>query len=294
MNRTLTAFKVGSAVARAMPDVVADGLARVAGFGAAQVSPERRAQVERNLRRIHGSGLRGLELRRAVDATFESYARYWAESFRLPGTSPAVLDAGMSYRGLGHLDDGLARGKGVILALPHLGGWEWAGFWVAAVRHDPITVVVEALDPPELFEWFVGLRRSFGMNIVALGPDAAAQVARALKANHIVCLLCDRDIGGSGIEVDFFGERTTLPAGPATLALRSGAPLLPTAAYFQGRGHLGVCRSPVPTERTGRLRDDVARVTQLLAHELEALIRVAPEQWHLMQPNWPSDRSELP
>ena len=294
MNRTTAVFKAGSVVARVLPGSVADGLARVAGFGAAHASPERRAQVERNLRRVHGPGFGGLALRRAVDATFESYARYWAESFRLPGTSPEALDAGMSYEGLRHLDEAIAQGRGVILGLPHLGGWEWAGFWVAAVRKLPITVVVEALDPPELFEWFVELRRSFGMNIVSLGPEAASQVVRALKSNHVVCLLCDRDIGGGGIEVEFFGERTTLPGGPATLALRTGAPLLPTAAYFRGRGHFGVCRAPVPAERRGSLREDVTRITQLLAHELEALIRVAPEQWHLMQPNWPSDRVAVP
>jgi KDO2-lipid IV(A) lauroyltransferase len=293
MNRTLAAFKLGSAVARVLPDAAAEGLARVAGFGAAHVSPERRAQVERNLRRVYGPDLGGLALRRAVDATFESYARYWAESFRLPGTSPEALDAGMSYEGLRHLEEGLAAGNGVILALPHLGGWEWAGFWVAAVRKLPITVVVEALDPPEVFDWFVELRQSFGMHIVSLGPDAAAQVVRALKSNHIVCLLCDRDIGGGGVEVEFFGERTTLPAGPATLSIRTGAPLLPTAAYYRGHGHYGVCRPPVPTDRRAGLREDVTRVTQLLAHELEALIRAAPEQWHLMQPNWPSDRLAL-
>jgi lauroyl/myristoyl acyltransferase len=289
VNRAVALFKVGSAVARAMPPIVADGMARVAGFGAAHVSPERRAQVERNLRRVYGPDFGGLRLRRAVDETFESYARYWAESFRLPGTSVATLDAGMRHEGIEHLDAALAAGRGAILAIPHLGGWEWAGFWEATVRGHPMTVVVEILDPPELFEWFVDLRRSFGMHVVPLGPDAAGAVVRALKDNHIVCLLCDRDIGGGGIEVDFFGERTRLPAGPATLALRTGAPLIPTAAYFQGRGHLGVCRPPIPIEREGKLREDVTRITQLVANELEALIRFAPEQWHLMQPNWPSD-----
>ena len=105
-----------------------------------------------------------------------------------------------------------------------------------------------------------------------------------------MCLLCDRDIEGDGVEVEFFGERTTLPGGPATLALRTGATLLPVAVYFRpGRDHLGVVRPPVPVEREGRLRDDIARITQVLARELEALIRAAPEQWHLLQPNWPSD-----
>lgn len=282
-------FKVGSALARAMPPVMADGFARAAGFGAAHTSPERRAQVERNLRRIYGPDFGGPALRRAVDKTFESYARYWAESFRLPGTSAAALDAGMEHEGIEYLDAALAQGRGAALAIPHLGGWEWAGFWEATVRKHPTTVVVEMLDPPELFEWFADMRRSFGMHVVPLDAQAGGQVVRALKANHVVCLLCDRDIAGGGVEVEFFGERTRLPGGPATLALRTGAPLIPTAAYFRGRGHLGVCRPPIPTERQGTLRDDVARITQRIAYELEELIRAAPEQWHLMQPNWPSD-----
>jgi lauroyl/myristoyl acyltransferase len=159
------------------------------------------------------------------------------------------------------------------------------------VAHVPVTAVVEPVQPPELAKWFLDLRESLGMELITLGPSAGGAVARALKANRIVCLLCDRDLGGGGIEVDFFGERTTLPAGPATLALRSGAPILPSAVYFREHGlHEAVVRPPLPTERQGRLRADVERVTVQLAAELEALIRAAPEQWHLMQPNWPSDQ----
>src|SRR3954468_8733209 len=103
----MAAFKAGSALVRALPAPLADGVARAGGFGAAHVSAERRAQVERNLRRVHGPGFGGFALRRATDATFESSARYWVESFRLPGTSPDVLDAGMSYQGLDHVDEAL-------------------------------------------------------------------------------------------------------------------------------------------------------------------------------------------
>jgi KDO2-lipid IV(A) lauroyltransferase len=123
VNRALALFKAGSAVTRALPPRVAEGVARAAGFGAARVSPERRAQVERNLRRVYGPDFGGLRLRRAVDQTFESYARYWAESFRLPGTSAAALDAGMQHEGIEHLDDALAAGRGAVMAIPHLGGW---------------------------------------------------------------------------------------------------------------------------------------------------------------------------
>jgi KDO2-lipid IV(A) lauroyltransferase len=196
--------------------------------------------------------------------------------------------------GYHHVAESLAAGKGTILALPHLGGWEWAGFWLTQVQHLQVTVVVEPVEPPALFEFFTEFRRKLGMHIVPLGPSAAGEVLRALKAGHVVCLLSDRDIIGDGVELEFFGETTTLPAGPATLALRTGARLLPVGCYFEGsHGHHAVVQPPVPAEREGRLRADVARVTADLGVRLEELIRAAPEQWHLQQPNWPSDYDAL-
>jgi phosphatidylinositol dimannoside acyltransferase len=192
--------------------------------------------------------------------------------------------------GRSHLDAAVAQQQGVILALPHLGNWDLAGAWLSnQVPH--VTVVAEPVEPPELFEWFVDTRRALGMEVIALGPGAGPALLRALRAEHVVCLVCDRDIAGDGVEVEFFGERTKLPAGPATLGLRTGAPILPVAVYFTRKadGHLGIVRPPLPAERRGALRDDVTRVTQYLAAELEHLIRRAPEQWHLFQPNWPSD-----
>ena len=197
----------------------------------------------------------------------------------------------MTVEGYEHVTTALDAGNGVILALPHLGGWEWAGRWLVERGH-AITVVVEEIEPPELFEWFADLRGQLGMRVVALGPAAGREVIAALKRNEVVCLLCDRDIQRNGVEVEFFGETTTLPAGPATIALRTGAPLLPTAVYFTDAtdGHLGVVRPPIDLSRSGDgLRRDVQRVTQALADELEYLIRRAPHQWHLFQPNWPSD-----
>jgi phosphatidylinositol dimannoside acyltransferase len=284
------AYKLAARIARAAPASVAVTGARGLGRIVGHLARGRRAQVERNLRRVDPT-VSGARLRRLVDETFASYARYYEESFRLPGTSAAALDAGFRPDGWHLLDAALEAGNGAIMAMPHLGGWEWSGFWVTQVKQRPVTVVVERLDPPDLFEWFVDLRHSFGFEIVAAGPEAGAACMRALRANHTLALLCDRDIGGTGPEVEFFGERTTLPGGPATLALRTGAPILPTAIYFDGPSlRRSVVLPPLDTTRHGRLRGDVQRVTQELAHALEDLIRRAPEQWHLLQPNWPSDR----
>ena len=288
-ERATIAFRAAAAVDRALPERMADAVARVASRAFCRADGARRAQVERNLRRVYGEAMADDALHDAVRATFESYGRYWAESFRLPGTSAAERDARMYLEGAEHLDAAIEQHRGVIFALPHLGGWEWGGFWIAAVRKHQLSVVVEPLEPPSLFEWFKSLREQLGMHVIALGPDAGSEVVRALKADHIVCLLCDRAIGDGGVETELFGERTLLPAGPATLALRTGAPLLPCAVYFDGRSHHGLVRPALTVERQGRLREDVARITQDLARELEVLIRRAPDQWHLLQPNWPTD-----
>jgi KDO2-lipid IV(A) lauroyltransferase len=284
------AFRSAAAFARTAPAPVsramADGLARVAVLQ----SPARRRLVARNLRRADPT-LSGLRLRRAVVRVFESYARYWVESFRLPALTLEEIDRSFDPEGLELLQAAREAGNGAIMVLPHLGGWEWAAFWLSRVQGIPITAVAEQLEPPELFDWFVDLRRSFGMEIVGLGPDAGSASIRALKANHMLALLCDRDLNGDGVEVEFFGERTTLPAGPAVLALRTGAPIHPVAVYFEGPRHHAIVRPALDTARHGTLREDVARITQDVAHALEELIRRAPEQWHLLQPNWPSDRS---
>jgi KDO2-lipid IV(A) lauroyltransferase len=287
----VAAYKVGSRVARLLPSPAARLAGRAIGMGLATTDAQRRKVVERHLRRIHGGTLSTVALHREVQRAFDSYARYWVESFRLPGLSPDDLDAGMTHEGLEHVIQARAGGKGVILALPHLGGWDFGGAWLAT-QGFPITVVVEPLEPREMFEWFASFREKLGMTVVPLGPEAGGAVMKALRGNELVGLLCDRDIAGGGVEVEFFGEKTTLPAGPITIALRTGAPVLPTTVYFDGNGHHGFVRPPLDLTRHGSLRDDVARLTQVLAHELEGLISKAPEQWHVFQPNWPSDRAE--
>jgi phosphatidylinositol dimannoside acyltransferase len=282
----LLAFRAAARTAQALPERSLPALARVGGRLGGLPQREHRRQAADHQRRVTGR-----RDRHAVDEVFEWYGRYWMEMFRLPLESKrGEVARNFDVEGYDHLTDALERGKGAILALPHLGGWEWAAAWVAEQGHRMLAVV-EPLDPPELFEWFREQREAMGLEIVPLGPDVAQVVLRALRDNRIVCLLCDRDLTGDGVSVEFFGEQTTLPAGPATLALRTGAALLPCAVYFgEGRSHHGIIRAPIVVERGGRLRDDIARITQMIAYEFEGLIRKAPEQWHLLQPNWPSDR----
>jgi KDO2-lipid IV(A) lauroyltransferase len=290
----VSAFRAGDRAAQYAPHIVGRSVASGLGVAAAVATPARRLIVQRNLERALGRPLSSAERVRLIAKTFDSYAHYYYDSFRLPHLSVEEVRAGFTVEGIEHLDAAMAEDAvGPVLALPHLGGWEWAAAWITGVKGWGLCAVAEELEPKELSDWFLGMRRALGMNIVTLGPAAGSQVAVAAANKEVICLLSDRDIGGSGVPVTFFGEETTLPVGPALLALRGGSRIMPTAVFFRDGGIHGVVRPPLDVSRQGSLREDIGRVTQNLAHELEALIRMAPEQWHLMSPNWPSDDAAL-
>lgn len=293
MDLITPAYQLASTLAQRLPKRVVEGGAPwVAGLFALRPTPKRQ-MVERHQQRVT-PGLHGEALRHRVRDVYRSYGRYYAESFRLPATTEDELDDRFRVEGYEHFAAAIEGDIGTIAVLPHLGSWEWMAQWLARVHEVPVTAVVERLEPPALFEWFTEFRREMGLHIVPLGPEAGKAVSQALKAGHVIALLSDRDITGGGVEVEFFGERTTLPAGPATLALRTGATLLPVAMYDEpGGGHLAVVKPPIPVERKGSFREDVTRLTQEIAEVLEDLIRADPSQWHLLQPNWPTDRTPV-
>ncbi len=291
----LTYRSLGAALQH-LPEPVAAAAAAVVGEALGRCRPAVRAVRARNLERVLASSSPVVPPDRAVvdrwvRRAFRAYGRYWLEGARLPATGWDEVGRRMYVeRGYEHLQRGMAEGHGVVMVLPHVGSWEWGGAFLASQGY-PMTSVAERIEPPELFDWFIEQRRRMGLTVVPLGQGSSGVVLRALRSGRLVGLLADRDIEGNGVEVELFGETTTLPAGPATLALRTGATLLTAAVYSgPGRDHTGVVGPPIDATRRGSLRSDVARVTQAIAGELEGLIRRAPEQWHLFQPNWPTDR----
>ena len=285
-----TTHKLAAVAARYAPRPASQLAVTIGGTLASLFAGDRRVIVERNIERATGRSLKASERRKVVARTFSAYGRYYLDSFRLPSLDAQTIDDGFQYNGFQHITDALDAGKGCVLVLPHLGGWEWAAFWLTKIHGFRVTAVVEPLQPPELFEWFKSFRESLGMDVVPVGPDAGPAILEALSKNSVVCLLSDRIVADAvGVPVEFFGERTLLPAGPAMVGLRTGAPVLPVAVYFDGERHFAEVRPSVSLERHGRFRDDVQRVTQDLATELERFVRKAPEQWHVLQPGWPSD-----
>jgi KDO2-lipid IV(A) lauroyltransferase len=242
---------------------------------------------QRHLDRVLGNGA---DTRAGSREMMRAYGRYYAEALwvrerRVPG----MLDD-TEVVGLEHILDARDAGKGMIYALPHMGNWEAAA--PVAVRVGvPVVAVAEVLANRRITNWFTKMRAEVGIEIVlATGRiEVMRRLESALADNKAVALLSDRDLKGRGVEVEFFGEKTTMPPGPATLAVRTGAPLLPIGCYFTSTGYRVVVHPPLGVTEGGTSSDKVSAMTQSLADKLEEIIGVAPEQWHLVVPNWPSD-----
>lgn len=278
-------YRVFSRFAEILPRSAVQPLARGAAKLAIKTSRPRVELVRSNLRRVTGEE----PTDEMVVKAFASYFRYWLELFRLPVLDTEQLDRGITAENFEAIEAARAAGKGVVAVLPHMGNWDMVAAWLVR-RGVPLTVVVERLEPVELFRWFKDFRQRMGMTVVANEPGVSSALTGALHRNELIALLSDRDVDGTGIDVEFFGETTKLPKGPAVLALRTGAALLPVAIFENGEGYVAKVGRPISVERSGTLKDDVERVTRDVASTFELLIREAPEQWHLFQPNWPSDR----
>ncbi len=226
---------------------------------------------------------------RDVREIFASYGRYYAELFwARPGEVAPFVDH-MTIEGQENLDGPKALGKGIILVLPHTGNWEVAG--LEAVRQDvPVLAVAENLPNRYIREWFIKARAAHDIEIVIARKGVTSVLAERLRDGGTLALPSDRDLSGRGVKVVFFGEETTLPLGPGLLAERTGAPIVPVGVYFRGRGHHLVVYPALPEPNGSTSADRLKERTQKMAHAFETIIRVAPEQWHMLQPNWPSDR----
>ncbi|MFF9313810.1 phosphatidylinositol mannoside acyltransferase [Streptomyces sp. NPDC014748] len=283
-------YGLGWSTVKKLPEPVAVRLGRTI----ADIAWKRRGKGVERLERNYARVLPGASPERLAElsrAGMRSYLRYWMESFRLPAWSPERIRGGFAPKDVHHLTDGLAAGRGVVLALPHLANWDLAGAWVTTELNTPFTTVAERLKPETLYDRFVAYRQGLGMEVLPhSGGSAFGTLARRLRDGGLVCLVADRDLSASGVEVDFFGAAARMPAGPALLAQQTGALLLPVTLWYddspvmRGRVHPPI---EVPTE--GTRREKAAAMTQALADVFAGGIAEHPEDWHMLQRLWLAD-----
>ncbi|MEW1637297.1 phosphatidylinositol mannoside acyltransferase [Streptomyces sp. NPDC093801] len=252
-------------------------------------------RLESNLARVVPDA--GPERLRALSrAGMRSYMRYWMESFRLPAMDPRRFGTDVTMKDEHVLREALASGRGVIVALPHLANWDLAGAWVTGHVGVPFTTVAERLKPESLYDRFVAYRQSLGMEVLPHSGGAAfGTLARRLRAGGMICLVADRDLSASGVEVDFFGATARMPAGPALLAQQTGAVLLPATLYYGDAPKMyGRIHPEVEVPGTGTRTEKTAAMTQALADAFASGIAEHPEDWHMLQRLWLDDLEERP
>jgi KDO2-lipid IV(A) lauroyltransferase len=249
-------------------------------------------RLERNLRRVLGPGATDRELRRVTHLGIRSYFRYWCEVFQLPRMTLDRVVSGMQVVGEQRLRDAAASGRGAVMVLPHMGNWDHAGAWLAGTGV-PFTTVAERLEPASVFDRFVAFRESLGMEVIPLtgGERPPFEVlADRLRAGGVLCLLGDRDLTATGVEVDFFGAPARMPAGPAALAHDTGALLLPVTLWYPDRRHWGARIHPViDVPALGDRAERIRVMTQHVADEFAGAIAEHPEDWHMLQRVWVED-----
>ena len=274
------AYRAFSGFFGLLPEVVMRKTGEAVGWLASFLAPRRRRIAESNMRRVVGPNG---PVRRLARQLFASYGRYWAETFWVRPRRLAAMMSHTSVEGMEHIRE-LRKDSAVIIALPHLGNWEAAGLQGVAEKLN-LVAAAEALPNPMISRWFIEQRALFGIDVVLIEKGASTKLLSLLQAGRTLALPSDRDLSGRGVVVKFFGEETTLPAGPFVLAKRAGAGVIPVATYFResGRGHEFVVRPPL---RDGSIED----MAQELAEHFEDFIRARPAQWHVLQPLWPSDR----
>ncbi len=281
-------YAAGWQMVRAMPEFAArNAFDAGALFASRNGGPQ---QLRKNLARVLGVPPADVPAALIRDS-LASYARYWREAFRLPSMDMAKLAPRIEPCLLNrtYIDDALAAGHGAILALPHSGNWDMAGVWVVQ-HYGPFTTVAERLKPESLYQRFIDYRETLGFEMLPLTGGARPPfevLAERLRNNKIICLMAERDLTRKGVEVDFFGESTLMPAGAAKLAIETGAALLPVHCYNTEDSWVFDVSGPRDTGS-----GDVRVITQALADSFAAGIAAHPADWHMLQPQWLADLSE--
>ena len=212
-------------------------------------------------------------------AALRSYLRTFWEVLALPGWGTAATVARVRTEGEERLR-AAHGGPGCVVALPHSGNWDLAGAWACATGM-PVTTVAERLSDAE-FAAFVAFRDRLGMEVHShRDPGTIAALAAALRRGRLVCLVADRDLDGRGVPVRWRGHPVTMPAGPAMVARRAGAALLPAVCRYEGERMVIRFGEPVQP-RPGR--DGLVAMTQDVANFFATEIAAAPQDWHMLQP----------
>lgn len=240
-------------------------------------------RLRSNLKRVTGLS-NGTELDDLVSRAMSSYMRYWCDTFRSPDWSPQRIIETVTCTNEEYLTGPMQRGEGVIVALPHAGNWDHAGSYFCT-KGFPLVTVAEVLKPIALFKKFLKYRENIGMEVIGLDSRSIVTLLQRTKEKRLIALVADRDLSKNGVDVDFFGHKARMPAGPAVLALRTGVPLITAFVSYTPVGiHINFEKVEIPSQ--GEEGKNISIVVQRCADNFEKGIALHPQDWHMLQRIW--------
>ncbi|HEY4913647.1 MAG TPA: hypothetical protein VIJ91_07000 [Candidatus Dormibacteraeota bacterium] len=272
------AYRLSARVLRAVPPGLRHAAAAPGGAAWFWLSAGQRRAALDNYAAVLGRERSDPEVARIARRAFQNYGRMLTDFLLIGSLSPDELRQRMSIDGLDHVDAALARGRGAIMAVPHMGSWDMAGSYAGALGY-AVSAVAERF-PGSLDDEVVHSRQRFGLNVIALGRSAVRGITQALQDNGIVALLCDLE-QGPGVGVRFFGRRAVVPGGPAAIALKTGAALMPACQYTTSPGHHHVHLDAPLTWAPGETKEVLM---QRVVNRFEDFIKERPDQWYAFRP----------
>lgn len=286
-------WQVVTAAMRRLPQRIAYAIASVVGNVGFYCWPRGRRAMLLNYHRVMDGSPPG-EIRRVARASLVNYCQYLADFMRFPSLEPHHLRANVDgNEAFATLDEALARGKGAVIVSMHFGNWD-LGAGAVAARGYPVTVVAETFADSRLDRMVVDSRTRLGMQVVKM-ERAGPSLIKTLRRNGLLALLIDRPVPGDGVKVRFFGEEVEVPAGPARLAVRTGASVVPAVCLRIDRSRHEVSTlgtRAIAVEPTGDEGADIQRLTQAIMDAHEEYIRRYPEQWYMFREMWPGLRAQ--
>ena len=225
------------------------------------------------------------DLDKYVRAGVRSYVRYWIDTFRFPKWSRARIISTVTCEGENLLREPIAAGRGVIVALPHAGNWDHAGAYFCTTGI-PLTTVAEHLEPEKLFRKFLSYRESMGMEVLDLNSRSIATLSQRARSGKLIALVADRDLSKNGIEVKLCGHIAKFPAGPAFLAVQTGAALITAFIRYEKTGIRIIFGSEIQVPELPDNSAKVAAMTQTIANRFESELVKDPSDWHMLQRIW--------
>lgn len=277
------AYFAGWRLVRTLPEKTAYRLFSLIGRRAVRANGNSVQRLRSNLSRVKPE-LSQDDLDVLVSRSFDSYMRYWCDTFRIQDWSVERIQRSVKLNNGHLLIDAVKTGKGVVVALPHSGNWDHAGAYFCSIGL-PLVTVAERLKPEALFQKFLEYRTSMGFEVLSLDSRSFVTLMKRAREKRLIALVADRDLSRSGVDVEFFGHPSRMPAGPALLAIKTGIPLVVAHVSYRPFGiHIDFTEVQIPTQ--GSESEKISATVQACADLFAKGIAQHPEDWHMLQRIW--------